>query len=762
MRWSWVGLLAVVLACAEAPRPVVVKRWPLEERTLTVRAVDALGQPIPGVTLRALRADRGSKVSRSGITDVNGTVQLHLMPGWYVAQAEAPGFVGVIRTDVRIAFDTQARWDLSMSRAVPFEGRVADMKGQPIEGVRLRLETLPLEDILEPLPETVSDAQGRFRFDGVPAGDGWLQLRAEKEGWSPVLLRRRAPQPELGVMMWGLSSLQVRVLDPQGRPLPGGPASIEGMGELRDIPLSRKEIPDASLFEKIPAELYRVTGRYEPMPGCEWQRTIESQVLPGTRAEATVSFEDVPNGGPWRGRAVDLKGRPLAHGLVTAWMGGTDGVGLSGRCMARTDADGSFAIPFVFQAPSMLTWSVNDSRTGGEMEARPPSAADAPWVFSSGSGVLKGRVLRPDGRAAWFFEIDGHAVANPRGEYTQYISASGPVQWVIGNVHGFAPALVRAEGRLDETLTVPDVLLEEGRTVRGRLVAADGWTNVAGQEVELREVFDLEVRGRHGPRTTVTDEDGRFRFEHVASRPQMIRVHAKGRGTVLQPLHPEDGSVKLRLVADAELQGRVTEGGTVPLAEVGLEARCEGGFKVESRTDAAGHYLMPVPGDRECFVHARASPLNVSTLQPPPVAFSPRRIRPTPASHPTLDIEARQGPGTLRVQVEASREFVTAFILPGDVPLPGSAQALDVLLRAGMRPELEADAWDPDGGTPSFMVPAHFRFGHLPLGQYTVFVRDELDDGDSISRMPLVLDDAQVHTVTLDRPAYRGGTYIPR
>ncbi|WP_242589485.1 carboxypeptidase-like regulatory domain-containing protein [Corallococcus macrosporus] len=559
-------------------------------------------------------------------------------------------------------------------------------------------------------------------------------------------------------MMWGLSSLQVRVLDPQGRPLPGGPASIEGMGELRDLPMHRKETPDAALFEQLPAELYRVTGRYEPMPGCEWQRTLESQVLPGTRTEATVSFQDVPNGGPWRGRAVDLKGRPLAHGVVTAWMGGTGGVGMSGRCMARTEADGSFAIPFVFQAPSKLTWSVNESRTGGEMEARPPSAADAPWVFSSDSGVLKGRVLRPDGRAAWYFEIDGHAVANPRGEYTRYVSASGPVQWVIGNVHGFAPALVRAEGRLDETVTVPDVLLEEGRTVRGRLVAADGWTNVAGQEVELREVFDLEVRGRHAPRTAVTDEDGRFRFENVASRPQLIRVHAKGRGTVLRPLHPEDDSVKSRLVADAELQGAVTGGAKVPLAGVHLEVRCEGGFEVEATTDVAGRYTMHVPGDRNCFVHAVARPLNVSTPQPPPVSFAPRRIRLGPGSHPALDIEARQGPGTVRVHVEASREFVSAFIVPGDIPMPVSGEALDALLREGSGD----DSWDPDGATPSFMAAARFHFGHLPLGRYTVFVRDEVDGGDSVTRMPLVLDDARMHTVTLDRPAYRGGTFIRR
>ncbi|NOK36151.1 carboxypeptidase regulatory-like domain-containing protein [Corallococcus exercitus] len=762
MRWSWVGLVVVVLACAEAPRPVVKTRWPMEERTLTVRAVDALGQPIPGVTLRARRADRGSRVSRSGITDVNGTVQLRLMPGGYVAQAEAPGFVSVLRTDVRIAFDTEARWDLSMARAVPFEGRVVDMKGQPIEGVRFHLETLPIEDILEPLPGTESDAQGRFRFDGVPAGDGWLQLRAEKDGWSPVLLRRRAPQPELGVMMGGLGSLQVRALDPQGRPLPGRSVSIEGMGELRDLPFLKRESPDAALFENLPAELYRITGRYEPMPGCEWWRTIESQVLPVTRTDATVSFEDVPQGGPWRGRAVDLKGRPLAHGVVTAWMGGTGGVGMRGRCMARTEADGSFAIPFVFQAPSRLTWSVTDSMPGVERQAHPPSEADAPWVFSSGFGILKGRVLRPDGLPAWFFELDGYGVANPRGEYTQYVYASGRSQWVIGNVHGFAPALVRAEGRLEETVTVPDVLLEVGRTVRGRLVAADGWTNVARQEVELLEVFDLEVRGRHGPRKTDTDEDGRFEFEHVASRAQVLRVRAKGQGTVLQLLRPGEDSVKLRLVADAELQGTVTDGAKVPLAGVGLEVRCEGGFEAESGTDVAGRYSIQVPGDRECFVHAVARPLNVSTWHPPPVSFSPRRIRPSPASHPTLDIEARQGPGTVRVHVEASREFVSAFIVPGDVPLPGSGEALDALIREGLDAEPGYDSWDPGEGMPSFMAAARFSFGHLPLGTYTVFVRDEVDGGDSIARMTVVLQDAQVHTVTLERPAYRGGTFLPR
>ena len=753
MRWSWVGLLAVVLACAEAPLAVQERtRWPVDEVAFTIRTVDPAGQPVSGVALVARRADQGSLVSRSGTSDATGTTRLRVMPGWYVVQAEAPGFVSALHTDARIAPGAEARIELTLKRAAPFAGRVVDLEGRPVAGAQLRLT--PSRDEESAL-HTESDADGRFRFDSVPAGA--VKLLAEKDEWSPTRLELATPQPELTVVMGGLSSLRVQVREPDGKV--SSAAWIFAEDEEDSFGLFPEQTSDAIVFQQLRAGRYRVSGRYAPGSGdCVWTRAIEVQVLPGQQAEATVSFEGIQDVGPWRGVAVDSKGKALAPGQVTAWLGqgSLNDAGLNGRCQVRSGLDGSFALPHVFRAPVSVGWASTDRSRLWEVNGPLPAGTGEPVMFQP-FGLLTGRILRPDGQAQEHFQIDAYTDKDPRGEYDRIVPASHAYQWVI-KAEGFAPALVRAEGREHEILTVPDVVLDVGRTVHGRVVAEDGKTGVPGQVVELMEVFDLETKWDRRPYTATTDADGSFRFDHVAGRRQFLRVDAKAQGTLLRGLEPDEASVQLRLVPGAELAGFVTDGARVPLAGVNLEVRCEGGFKVNARTDAVGHYSASVPAERPCFVHAEASLLNVLPRpRPPRVSFSPRRIHLAPASQHRLDFEPRRGPAHLRVTVKASREFVTAFVLPGDVPWPDSPAALNDLIRAGFDPEPWSDSWVSEEGdsmfVPSFMSGAGFDFRHLPLGHYTLFIREEVSGLDMLLRVPVELSRNGVHAVHSERPS---------
>ncbi|MBZ4331700.1 carboxypeptidase-like regulatory domain-containing protein [Corallococcus sp. AS-1-12] len=750
MRWSWVGLLAVVLACAEAPQPVL-KRWPLDEVAVRVRVVDAANQPVPGVSLVARRADRGSTVARGGTTDANGTALLRVMPGWYVLQAEAPGFVSVIRTDARVPFGEEVRWDMTLVRAAPFAGRVVDLEGRPVTGARLELGLS--DEAAVPVPPTESDAEGRFHFDSVPAGT--VKLRAEKDGWSPTRLELAAPAPEVTVVMGGLGKMRVQVLDPQRRRMPE-PSVWISLAEEGEPPITKRwtHVPEAILFLALPAGRYLVAGRYEPSEGCAWQRVIEVQVLPGQQAEATVSFEGVEGVGPWRARAMDDKGRALGGGTVTAWMGesGEDALGLRGSCKARVEQDGTFTLSRVLGPPFQVVWNSDEPSPTRMLKGPFGEGSGEALVFPPEVGALKGRVVRPDGWPVGYFEVSGVPVNNPRGEYVQSVWMTQTHQWVI-DVLGFAPALVRAQGRVGEVLQVPDVVLDEGRTVQGRVFARDGRTGVPDQEVQLVEAFELGSPRPNRPRTVMTDAEGRFRFEHVAGRRQYLRVDAKEHGTVLQALEPDASAVRLRLVPHARLHGSVTDGARVPLAGVDLKIRCDGGFKASTETDGAGRYAVNIPGDRECFLHPVVSPLNVrDSFLPPPVSFGPTRLRLTPGSRHELDPAPRQGAASLKVSVEASREFVTAFVLPGDIPWPRSPEALDALIRAG-----SGSDGNDDGITPLFMLGAVFHFSHLPLGHYTLFIRDEMDGADAILRVPVELTRAGVHVIRSERPGLGDG-----
>ncbi|WP_375744760.1 carboxypeptidase-like regulatory domain-containing protein [Corallococcus interemptor] len=759
MRWSWVGLLAVVLACAEAPQPVL-KRWPLDEVAVRVRVVDAANQPVPGVSLVARRADRGSTVARGGTTDANGTALLRVMPGWYVLQAEAPGFVSVIRTDARVPFGEEVRWDVTLVRAAPFAGRVVDLEGRPVAGALLRLRLA--NEAAVAIPPAESDAEGRFHFDSVPAGT--VKLRAEKDGWSPTRLELAAPAPEVTVVMGGLSSLRVRVLDPQGRVLSGKAGDIYAMDERQSSELFPERGPEDVVFQPLRAGRYLVTGRYWPSPECWWERSIEVQVAPGSRTEATVSFEGIHGLGPWRARAVESTGKGIADQDGMLWAGSTSSFepGLRGKCDFRTAGDGSFLLSHLVEAPDSISMTTPNWRFNWSAQGSPSPGTGEALVFRKDGGALKGRVVRPDDQPVGSFEVDGFPPHQQPGEYVQYVPMTHTYQWVI-SVLGFAPALVRAQGREGEVLQVPDVVLEEGRTVRGRVFARNGRTGVPHQEVQLVETFDLDGHGpRRRLRAAMTDAEGRFDFEHVPGRLQYLRVDAKGQGTVLQALEPDASAVRLRLVPNAELQGAVTDGARVPLAGVRMEVRCEGGFKVSTGTDGAGNYAMHIPGDRECFLHPVVGPLNVRGMhQPPPVAFAPRRLRLAPGSRHVLDPEPRQDSASLRVEVEASLEFVTAFLLPGDVPWPRSSEALDALMRAGSGPDSRPGTWESEDGhesfIPTFMVRAAFRFSHLPRGHYTLFIRDQMEGADAILRIPVELTGAGEHVIRSARPSFGGG-----
>ncbi|NNC21506.1 carboxypeptidase regulatory-like domain-containing protein [Corallococcus exiguus] len=750
MRWSWVGLLAVVLACAEAPRPVM-KRWPQEEVPVGVRVVDAANQPVPGVSLVARRADRGSSVARGGTTDATGTARLQVMPGWYVLQAEAPGFVSVTRTDARVPFGEEVRWDVTLERAAPVAGRVVDLEGRPVVGAEIQLTPSTNEDASL---RSESDAEGRFHVDRVPAGT--MKLLAEKDGWSPTRLELQTPQPELTVVMGGLGSLRIQVRGPDGRPVSARATSVSPVEvkDRRSFERFPERTEEATVFHKLRAGRYLVSGDYVPAPGCTWTRTLDVQVLPEQQAEVTVSFEGLRDAGPWRGRAVDPNGKVFDHGAVNALVPDeeSEGVGLSGKCKGVVGPDGSFAIPHVLSGPVFMTWQEKEYSVVWVARGPLPAGTGEAVVFLNPFGGLKGRVVRPDGQPVGAFQVDGHSENHPLGEYTRHTSGTRDYQWVIDTL-GFAPALVRAQGREGEVLQVPDVVLDVGRTVQGRLVAKNGRTGVPDQEVQLVEAFDLEVHWPRHPQTTRTDAEGRFRFEHVPGRLLYLRVDAKEHGTVLQALKPEESEVRLRLVPNAELHGSVTDGARVPFARVSLEVRCEGDFKVSAGTDWAGLYSVNIPGDRECQVHPAGSHLSVGEMYlPPPASFSPTRVRLEPGSRQRLDPTPRQGAASLEVGVKASREFVTAFVLPGDVLWPRTLEALDALIRAGFKPED-----DDDGFTPSFMLGAFFHFGHLPLGHYTVFIREQIDGADSVLRVPVNLTKSGAHVIRSERPARADG-----
>ncbi|WAS83581.1 MULTISPECIES: carboxypeptidase-like regulatory domain-containing protein [unclassified Corallococcus] len=297
MRWSWVGLVAVVLACA-GTRPELEAPGPANEVSWMFRVVDPEGQPVSGARVKVWRADQSpTHDALPCSTDAQGTGRLLLKPGWYGTEVQARGHVTAFREDIRIAPESEPRLDLTLARSALLVGRVVDAEGKPVSGVRLRFAS---SNAAAPYVEAISGEDGRFDIEGAAAGEGLLY--SDKQGWSWQRLKVITPQPELTVVMGRLSSLLVRVVDPKGRLIPNSQSWLTALDRPVGLRHQSEKTPEGTVHQLLPAQRYRVSATYAAASRCWWRRAVEIEVLPGQqgRRGGTRAFrcEGRPRGAP--------------------------------------------------------------------------------------------------------------------------------------------------------------------------------------------------------------------------------------------------------------------------------------------------------------------------------------------------------------------------------------------------------------------------------------------------------------------------------
>ncbi|WP_404362240.1 carboxypeptidase-like regulatory domain-containing protein [Corallococcus coralloides] len=757
MRWSWVGLVAVVLACA-GTRPELETPGPANDVAWMFRVVDPEGRPVSGARVKVWRADLSQDSALPGITDARGTGRVALKPGRYAAEVQARGFVTAFRTDIRIAPESKPRMELSLARAVRLSGRVVDTEGNPLNSVWLRFVS---SSVATPLVQTSSDTQGRFTFEGVAAGEGLLH--ASKSEWSSGRLKVVTPQPELTVVMGRYSSLLVRVVDTEGRGVPNGTSNVKPVDRRFGIPHQSTQTPEGTFYPRLPAQRYRVKAHYAPDSGCWWERTVDVDVLPGQQAEVTVSFEGIDSAGPWTGRAVTPKGAPLAgRPLKATALEAPEGSELEGGCVTRTGPDGRFELMHPLVRPHKIEIKSNDGlhQLVGVAEQGPLGPNGGPVVFQH-PGALMGRVLQPDGQPVKEYWLQGYPVANRDGRFTWTTDTSRPYSLFIA-ARGMASVRLRAEARAHEERALPDITLAPGHTVVGRVLHEDGQTVVSHAQVEWVDPADLENSGDEHPVKREADKAGRFHFERLPHRPQFLRVNEERGGTAVYEVGANEDQVELRLTADALLEGFVTDGARVPLAGVTVQARCKAGLDTRTTTDDAGHYMLRVPGDRECFVHVSEEPLREARWpRSAPLVFSPQPVSLSQHARERRDFVPRSGGGALQVHFPEPREGLETFLVPGHVDMPNAYGALRMLQRSAFTSDPAARKWppeDPDAPGP-YLWRVDFDFSHLPPGRYTLFVVDGWH-GPSVLRVPVDLKQGETKSLQLGFPADNGGTWL--
>jgi hypothetical protein len=246
-------------------------------------------QPI-AATIRVERVETGPggykypKLTEAK-TDAQGKWVIKKAPaGWIRVVAEADGYAA--RVVGHAKNEEQPRWqkfDASLVKAVAVAGRVLDDAGRPLSDVEASLGNVAAEgDNQYRGPDDYkakTDADGRFRIEGVPAGKAAVWVR--KQGYvRPGLgLPITTPAENVELKMDKSASIAV-VVDFTGKERPKGYiVSMEPEGGSKIGPYGGSGNIDTDgkmTFKDVPLGKYVVKGR--PNPGSDSEETEPTTV----------------------------------------------------------------------------------------------------------------------------------------------------------------------------------------------------------------------------------------------------------------------------------------------------------------------------------------------------------------------------------------------------------------------------------------------------------------------------------------------------
>ncbi|RKG78308.1 carboxypeptidase-like regulatory domain-containing protein [Corallococcus terminator] len=764
MRWSWVGLVVVMLACVGTSSQLPVT--PTEASTaqppepapsgalLTVVVRDAGGRPLSGIRFKVRHGRADHAQALWGRTDGSGRAQLRVASGWYVVSAVVPGYQSFVDTDVRLGRDHPATVTMTLQPGGRVSGRVVDASGAPL---RIVWVAWVPGDETAPRVSAMSDSEGCFSLDGVGRGRGVLV--SERPGFIRGRQVFESPPRDLKITLTATGKLRVRAVAPDGRAMNISDADLHRLdaGEAGDW--SRVAADGVVAYEGLHPGRYRVATDDSPHPGTTWTVASDVAILPGQTQDAVLRFEGFQERVPLRGRVVGTDDRPLTGIPLIATSGDVKTGDRESVTRVMPDAQGRFVMEHLLQGPQRMTLSGADEVVQVAEDAR-----DVSLVFHAPpltEGFVEGRVLGPNGRPLTHFKVEATTFEDPRGRYSIRVPTTLP-QVLTVSAEGFAPARLRVGALTSPRTVLPDVILDAGRKVRGQLLGLDGQPLPAGRDVTLVITRERDAHFSQDTRSARTDANGRFVMEHVPREAGILQFADEDAGTAVQPLGADQEEVTVRLVPDANLQATLADAQGRPLEGFKLMVRCQGRFGSMPTTDAEGHFTVRAPGGQPCVVKVLQNGGPSAWPNPPRRVFFPRQFVGAPGETLRMELRARTGTASLRVTLPTASEWFEVALVQGDVPLPPTLPAMETLVLHAIEPDPGASERRPEWNERQFVSfgRGSFEFSSLPLGHYTLFVMENRE-GIAVHRIPVDLSKPGVLDIASKLPE-DGGAFFPR
>ncbi len=497
------------------------------------QVLDDARQPVAGARVE-LRSATNHGLWREAATDAEGRYSVGpLEPGIWRFAIQAPRYQD--REDLRYTLTrSTGPMDFTVLRVPTVEGRVTDTTGRPLPGLRVQLENF---DTFESQAST--DAEGRFVLDAPAPGDYHVALTEESYLHEPVAVR--APARDVHLTPRPGASVLGTLLDGRGLPLADFTVTLVGM-EPAPAPewLATTDARGRFSFQGLKPGAYRLVanGLSDGLERKTWREVA-------LREEAPVEVElRFPEERALSGLVVDDGGRPVAGASVRAsvpledapeWLQGMgNGTGTPGG--VRTDTEGRFTLRHLTARRYLLQAELPGHAFLPARSAGGEAREDAVLASADAVGVrlvmergphFTGRLVGPDGAPLTRFRVDGVEYESADGTFTVPVREAAGVDRLMFSAGVLIPRSLEVQGRGGEDVDLGKVRLEQGRTVRIRVLDARTSQPLADALLQftLSDAASVEPPLDGALRT---DADGTFVLHQVSARPNILQVTLRG------------------------------------------------------------------------------------------------------------------------------------------------------------------------------------------------------------------------------------------
>jgi hypothetical protein len=534
--------------------------------------------------------------------------------------------------------------------------------------------------------------------------------------------------PDAGARLEGPRALQVRVLGPDGAPLPGSHVQVvpESL-DATNLWLQTNDRGEVG-YAAPPPGRYRVLAFWVEQKRFQryvWQDLESSPGTDDVRMELRFPPRSAP---PISGQVRGLDGQPVAGATVAARQP-FPSVPLDGDLLrntsgprefatATTDAEGRFTLEPFREGEYGL--HVQHQAGLGDVTARTGGPTVDIVLVPRCVRSATGRVVDEHGTPLKSFEVGSMRVRDAKGRFQL-----GSACFTTVESAGFVPQELPLLSLKSLNAELPDIVLERGRELTGSVVGPDG---KPVESVSLRGSWD---GSRGGPAVASTNASGRFSLGPVPVGRE-VKLWTKWDDRLLRQSVPpgKEGKVEVRFpTEDSRLEVLVKDARGAPLA--GLNVTAEGTWGlVTLRTDGAGRAVHGVPaGSYE--LRATYKPSMSQTGPRVPYRFAPVRVQVSPENSTPVVVQATQGTGRLRVLLPESTHYDAIFVVPGAHDWPTDVPGWVKLVEDPLVKNPSTDMREQYSGGIIYYETQN-DFSELVPGPYTVFATNPSDDGPGL------------------------------